>query len=71
MLAEPQSVSLKIYDITGKLIKTLADSRMPEGENQITWNKSDEAGNTVSAGIYILRFDAGKFSDRKKFTVIK
>lgn len=70
-LAEPQTVSLKIYDVTGRLIKTLADTRMPEGEHQITWNKSDEAGNRVSAGIYILRSDAGTFSDTKKFTVIK
>jgi len=70
-LMETQNVSAKIYDATGRLVRTIADGRMPEGEQQITWNKSDEAGNTVSAGIYILRFNAGTFSDRKKFTVIK
>lgn len=69
-LEHPSNVSIKIYDETGRLIKTLADSQMPEGEHQITWNNSNEAGNTISAGIYILRFDAGTFSDRKKFTVI-
>ena len=70
-LAEAQTVSLKIFDVRGRLIKTLANSRMSEGAHQITWDKSDEAGNTVSAGIYILRFDAGTFSDTKKFSVIK
>lgn len=70
-LEQTSKVSIKIYDATERLIKTLADRRMPQGEHQITWNKTDEAGNTVNAGIYIFRLDAGTFSDTKKFTVIK
>jgi hypothetical protein len=70
-LTETQNVSLKIYDVTGRLIKTLAQSRMTEGEHQIDWNKTDEAGNTVSAGIYIAKFDAGDYSTTKKLSVIR
>ena len=70
-LTEAQDVSLKIYDVTGRLIKTLADSRLPQGENQIEWNKTDENGNTVSAGIYILQLDAGvDYSDTRKLSVM-
>jgi len=70
-LTEAQYVSLKIYDVTGRLIKTLADSRLPEGENQIEWNKTDEYGKTVTAGIYILQLEAGPDnSDSRKLTVM-
>ena len=70
-LAKLQSVSLKIYDITGRLIKTLVDGRMQEGVHQIEWNKRDEAGDIVSTGIYTLRFDAGTYSETKRLAVIK
>jgi hypothetical protein len=68
-LIESQNVSLKIYDITGRLIKTLADEKMEEGNHQIEWNKTDEAGNTVSAGIYILQFDTANTSETRKLSV--
>ena len=70
VMAESQNVSLKIYDVTGKLIKTLADSRMREGDYQIDWNKKDEKGNAVSNGIYILQFNAGSYSDTKRLSII-
>jgi flagellar hook capping protein FlgD len=69
-LEQPSTVSIKIYDATGRMIKTLGKSRMLQGEHQIEWDKKDEQGNAVGAGIYILQFDAGTFSDRKKLTVI-
>jgi hypothetical protein len=67
---KPTIISIKIYDAAGRLIKTLANSRMPKGEHHIEWDRKDEQGNAVSAGIYILQFDADIFSDRKKLTVI-
>ena len=54
---EDQQVSLRIYDITGRLIKVIADDRMMQGVHQIEWNKTDEAGSAVSAGLYVVRLD--------------
>lgn len=54
-LEEAQNVSLRIYDITGRLVKIVANKTMSQVEHQIEWNKTDEAGNTISGGIYILR----------------
>ena len=69
-LSEAGQVSIKIFDATGKLIKTFAHSRMMQGEHQIAWDRNDEQGNAVSEGVYILRFDAGSYSEIKKITVI-
>jgi hypothetical protein len=69
-LEDAEAVSVKIYDVTGRLIRTLVDERMQQGNHQIEWNTKDEAGKAVSAGIYILQFDTGNKSETKKLAVI-
>ena len=69
-LSEVQNVSLKIYDITGRLIKTLADKIMEQGNHQIEWAKNDEKGTDVAAGTYVLQFDTGNKSEIRKLSVI-
>jgi flagellar hook assembly protein FlgD len=59
----PQSgnVWVKIYDLQGRLICTLASESMIEGEHMIIWDARDENRNEVSAGIYVLKLQtAGK-----------
>ena len=70
-LIEAQNVSLKIYDITGRLIKTLADSKFSPGELQLEWNQTDETGGTVSAGVYYLQLNVSADNQgMKKLLVI-
>jgi len=69
-LSEAQNVSFKIYDIAGRLIKTLANSWVQQGDHQFEWNKTNETGNSVRTGIYILQLDAGGYTATKKLSVI-
>jgi flagellar hook assembly protein FlgD len=64
------SISLKIYEASGRLIRTLAAEKMEQGSHQVEWNEKDEDGNTVSAGIDILQFDTPNKSETKKLAVI-
>ena len=52
-------VSLNIYDLTGRQIKTLTSSRYPAGSHQIQWDGRDDRDNPVSTGIYVYRINAG------------
>lgn len=52
-LPEAQQVSIKIYSVTGQLIKTLIDDYLSEGYHQVVWNGLNQSGNKVSSGIYI------------------
>ncbi len=70
-LEEQGKISLKIYDITGRLVTTLADNSFAEGEHTISWNTKDEKGNAVVPGIYSLKMDAGKKSEMEKLIVMK
>ncbi|MGE5498633.1 MAG: YCF48-related protein, partial [Syntrophothermus sp.] len=62
----PDHVSLKIYDILGKLVKVLVDEWQREGEHKVTWT----AGNLAS-GIYFCRLSSGKYSETKKIMMIQ
>jgi hypothetical protein len=61
-----QDVSLRIYDVSGKLIKNLVNARKEAGTHRITWNGKDESGNMVASGIYFYQLQSsGKNITRK------
>lgn len=70
-LENPSIVSVKIYDATGRLIKTLAERRMAKGEYQIDWDRKDAKGNAVSAGTYILQFNVGGETETRKLSIVR
>ena len=65
-LFQSQKVSLKIFDVNGRLVTTLADASYEEGDYEITWNAAE-----VNSGIYFLRMEAGDYSVTEKLSVIK
>lgn len=57
-------VSLKVYDISGKLVTTLVDGSQTPGRHTMTWNTSG-----VAKGIYLVRMDAADYSATKKVVI--
>ncbi|MEO0080525.1 MAG: C25 family cysteine peptidase, partial [candidate division WOR-3 bacterium] len=51
-------LKLAVYDLSGRVVRTLAVSRMKPGAYTINWDGRDEAGRKVGQGIYILRLEA-------------
>ncbi|MBK9732799.1 MAG: T9SS type A sorting domain-containing protein [Chitinophagaceae bacterium] len=70
-LSRPQNVSLKIYDLTGRLMTTLADSPMNAGTVQLQWNATDQNGSAVSAGIYFLKMETQSERKTIRLSVMK
>ena len=60
ILSEDRLVNLAIYDISGRLVKTLVNNHQPAGTYTITWDRSDHTGTDVGAGVYfsILNVEA-------------
>ncbi|MBI4346893.1 MAG: hypothetical protein HY553_08570 [Elusimicrobia bacterium] len=52
-------VSLRLYDVAGRLVKTLVDGTMPAGVHRVSWDGTDSRGRHVPAAIYFARFEAG------------
>ena len=49
-------VEIAIYDINGKLVKTLVSEQRQAGNFWIKWDARDESGNRVSSGVYLYYF---------------
>ena len=66
-----QKVSLRIYDVSGQLIKTLLDSPMEAGTHQAVWNGLDEQGRAVSSGVYFYQLQGETENTTKKLVVTR
>jgi flagellar hook assembly protein FlgD len=64
-------VSLKIYDILGREIKTLVNEFQNAGYKSVLWDGRNNNGAEVSSGVYFCKIIAGDFVDVKKMAVIK
>ncbi len=64
-------VSLKIYDILGREVKTLMAENKTPGVYSLKWNGEDNFGNKVSSGVYFYRIKAGNFINVKKMVLLK
>jgi len=65
-MPEAARVVLKVYDLMGREICTLADRQYSAGNHEVFWNGTDRHGRTVSSGIYICRMVVkGKVFNRK------
>lgn len=49
---------LAVYDLAGRLVRTLADGNLPQGANEIAWDGRDAAGRPVGTGAYVARLEA-------------
>lgn len=64
-------VQISVFDITGRLVKTLLDKTLPAGEHLITWDGTDENGSKVSSGVYIYQMYSDNFTSAKKMILAK
>ena len=65
-------VTIKIYTMQGRLVKTLLDEYKTDGVYQdVIWGGRNENGETVASGIYLAHIEAPNFSSSKKIAVIR
>lgn len=70
-LPESMPANLSIYNIEGKLIKTITDQFLDAGSHVSVWDGTDTRGNAVSSGIYFYCLKAGKTVLVKKMLLMK
>jgi len=70
-LPGPDRVRLEIFDVGGRLIRTLADGRFEGGRHTVRWNGTNEAGRPVSSGVYLCRLVCGKRALTRKLALLR
>lgn len=71
-LAEESTVSLRIYDVAGRLVRDLIPNEgLPAGKKEIVWNGTDAQGKLVSTGVYFYVLDTGSNKATRRMTLVK
>lgn len=70
-LKEAGFVSLKVYDMSGSLVKTLAADFRDAGTYEIIWNGLNNDGQQVASGQYLLQMSAPNYSNTLQMTFLK
>lgn len=65
-------VSLKVYNVNGQLVKTLAnDEKYEVGDHQLNWDGTNSMGDEVGSGIYFYKLKTDSFNDSKRMVLMK
>ena len=78
-LAKSGFVSLNIYDILGRKVRTLVSERLPSGYKSVLWDGKNDSGKDVASGIYFYQIKVenpapggvGDFTETKKLVLLK
>jgi N-acetylneuraminic acid mutarotase len=70
-LKKPGNVTLKIYNLQGKLVRTLVDEKKFAGTYSMLWDGTDQQGMKATTGIYIYTLRVNRFEQSKKLVFVK
>jgi len=70
-LAADGPVKIAVYDVSGRMIRTLHDGNAKGGENTLTWDGTDNAGNPVSGGIFWMEMSTPSYTSSKRLVVLR
>jgi len=64
-------VSLKVYDVVGRLVSRLVDEEVPPGVHTLRWTGKDDVNRRCASGVYFVRFEATDYQASKKMVLLK
>jgi hypothetical protein len=70
-ISNPGPVYLAVYDVHGRRLAVLADGLLPEGSQDVDWNRRAEPGSKVGPGVYFARLTVGDFKTTKKLVLLR
>ncbi len=70
-LPAESKVLLQLFDISGRLVKTLVDQHQVSGNFSIPWDGRDDTERTVAQGIYFYRLKTNRFSETKRILLLR
>ena len=70
-MLSPSFISLCVYDVDGRLVRTLLSGHQEAGERTVTWDGDDDRGGRVASGLYFCLLRSGDHSIVRKMTLLK
>jgi len=70
-LPQESHVRVEVYDMTGRLVRVLADEMRTSGEHSVIWDGRDSAGSRVASGTYFCKMSSDDTAFSRKMTMLK
>ena len=71
-LAAPGAVHLAVYDLRGRLVRTIVDGQpLPPGRHEAHWDGRDGHGASAAGGVYLYRIRTGDYVAARSMTLVK
>ena len=70
-LPHAAEVTLVVYNLQGKVVRTLVSSQQAAGAYNVVWDARDDTGISVTSGLYIYRIQASDYTKTLKMTLLK
>ncbi len=72
MLPQDAVVDVRVFDVAGRLVRTLADAELQTaGPKSLTWNGRDDGGRDVASGVYFFRANIGGESMERRAVLLR
>ncbi len=70
-LPQAADVKVEVYNVAGKLVRTLVDGEQDAGFRSVVWDGTSDDGRAVASGVYMYRLQAGSEIDQKQMVLLK
>jgi hypothetical protein len=70
-LVTSDHIEIAVYNLLGDRVKVLHKGIQPNGEHELIWDGTDEAGRAVASGLYYYRLEASDIILTKRMTLLK
>lgn len=66
-----QHINLSVYDVCGRMVRTLLDTKQEPGYYSVTWDLRGASGERLPNGVYFYRIKAQGFVQTRKMVILK
>ncbi|MCA9727052.1 MAG: T9SS type A sorting domain-containing protein, partial [Candidatus Eisenbacteria bacterium] len=70
-LAQAGPVTLTIFDVNGRRVRTLVKGSIDAGLHEVVWDGRDDAGHPLGSGVYWSQLEAGSYRTNKKMIALR
>ncbi|HNZ39874.1 MAG TPA: FlgD immunoglobulin-like domain containing protein, partial [Candidatus Latescibacteria bacterium] len=70
-LPEAGHVTLAVYDVNGRLVRTLVGRTFLSGHHEVVWDGCDDTGRAVASGVYVCRLTAAQGVLTKRMVLVR
>ncbi len=70
-LSGPENISIKIYDVSGQLVKEINKEHNKAGEFDVIWDGTNDYSERVSSGAYFYQLSVGNYNEAKKMILLR